>query len=811
MRRALALLLATCVLAGLVVLGAVRVVLPPAEPPLVRDVGPGSPRLTQHLLLVVVDGLRWDVATDPRLMPELARRLREDTGGELWAGRVSMTTSAVLTFGTGQRGALEQIVRNVNPAPPAHDSWLAAAHEAGLHLAVAGDAAWGEMYGPTFDQRLHDPPGASIDVDFNPQTFRDTRKLLALAPDVLIAHFVTPDHQGHAWGIRSERYQAHVRGYDAELARLLLEVGPAWTTIVLGDHGAADSGTHGSDVAIQRRTFVTARGPGIAPGRVATRPLDQVDVPGTLSTLLGLRVPRHSRGHLWADWLALPEQQRAEVACHDTARVTELARALDAGLASVTAAAAPCESADPAARIAAARAAAVALDRAVDRQAGALGAPSLLLSLALAAIALVSALVALGRASWSALPGLAVLAALGVLLTWGVERLPGGAPRTVRITLFVLLNLPLLALLAWPGRVGAWLAAHPRAAVAALPGVLLASYTTNAQPELFVAVALASLLFTLTGGLEPEVPTLRAGRRVLPLPSVLALGLALLVLSRAGLRDENIYPAWLASNARWAFGLGAAALATSLTLVLRRDVSAPRLALLLALTLGSLLARRYAPAWLGRGACALGLGLALLAAAREQRAWAVGLGLAAFTWVSRDLDFLGLGATLVVADRAGLALAASRARRADPQPSLGTLLLSLAFLLGLAFVQRVSFATGIDINGLDWGAGGFGDAAVPAWFVGTALVLKYVLAWLLALGTFVRHWQPAPGERLLKALVTCFAARAVFLWLVLLVCQGSFWTALRTLSDLPFALIGAFASALLLVARAARRVVPSPP
>lgn len=139
----------------------VLVLRPPRLPPMpLRD---ARAPLTEHVLFVVVDGLRYDVATDARRMPRFAEAMQRHRSAEILAGRISMTSAAVQNYGTGQRGRFAQIVRNLNPDPPPYDSWLQNAAERGRVLALAGDPAWVEMYGPSFRHKLVDPEGVAMD------------------------------------------------------------------------------------------------------------------------------------------------------------------------------------------------------------------------------------------------------------------------------------------------------------------------------------------------------------------------------------------------------------------------------------------------------------------------------------------------------------------------------------------------------------------------------------------------------------------------------------------------------------------------
>lgn len=773
-----------CLLVAVVLAGVVGSVAPAREPASFTAPPAAHARLARRLMLVIVDGLRYDVARDPARMPELSRALEQETSGELWAGRVSMTTSAVLTIGTGQRGGFEQILRNANPRPPPFDSWLGAARAAGLTLMSVGDPAWVEMYGSALRTHRLDPAGVAIDVDFNPITFRDARELRARNPDVLIVHFVTPDHQAHAYTVPSQRYAAHMRGFDRELSQFLSENSPDWTLIVAGDHGAADSGTHGADVPVQRRTVLLAKGPGIQPGQ-RLGSVDQADLAGTCAALLGLPAPAHSRGHLLVSLLDVSPATRVALACNDAARARAFARA--SGL--VLPAEPDCtESADP---LGSARASVASVDRAFEAEGG----PAVpWLTLASVLLALAAAFVAAGWQSWREIVAVLAVLGLGVALTWGVERLPGSAPHTTRIALFVLGNLPALGVLLAPGKLSTWFARAPWVGVALLPGILVATYTTNAQPEAYVALVVASLLFLAIGGLDARRPTLRAFTRVLHPAHLVLLLTCLALLSFAGTRTSELYPAWfrrdpglLLASAILAIGL--------LALVLGlRSGHRRRFELALSLSLlaiAALVARRFVPALPGRAllvACAIA---ALFFALRRQRLPALFFGVASYSWVSRDAELVAVVATLLVADGVGAAFARHRvALGGDPERlEPAQLLLVVCFVFGLAFVQRIGIQGALDFGALDWGAAGFGDPHVPAWVVGGALGLKYLLGLWLVLGAFVSELGGALASPVLRAVFLLFLARTVVLSAMFFVAGSSYWTGLRLLGDLPFAML----------------------
>jgi Type I phosphodiesterase / nucleotide pyrophosphatase len=772
------------------------VVIPPPEPPAMPAGAPLAPAFTKHFLLVVVDGLRFDVASDPARMPHFSRALREDTGGELRAGRVSMTTSAVLAVGTGQRGQFEQIVKNVKPSPTPYDSWLEEAKAAGLSVMTVGDPAWVDMYGKSIDVHRLDPEGVAIDVDFNPETFRSARELLAKHPDVFVVHFVTPDHQAHAHTVPSKKYAEHIHGFDADLFRFLSEVPRDYTVVAIGDHGAADSGTHGADVPIQRKTVVFAYGPGIARGVHQSGAIDQVDLADTISVLLGLPPPRESRGHVLAAWLDAPTQARTRIACTDAIRSVDYARALG-----FTALAGELDT-----DVGACKSPAVALrvSRRVDAAIAAEGgfsspwiAPLVAL---LGALALGTALLLLGRAASPAALAVTVVCACGVFLTWGVERLSGEWPLRVRIMLFVLGNVPALVLLVLPDRALRFARRWPALAPALVPGILVATYTTDAQPEAWVALLIAGTLFALRGGLTADPARARPGAL-----DLLLFAACMALLFFPGTRESEIYPSFIRNAPKLTLGVALGLLALTQIVLALRAPWQRRLALGAAFALAavlSLVLRRFAPPLLGRSAIVV-LSLATVAfALRRQPAVALSLGVVSYAWISRDAEIIAFSSSILLAHGVGHALARQRERRgrSGVPLSLPNALLTATFLFGVVFVQRVGLHGAIDFGAMDWGVAGFGDPHVSAWVVGTALGLKYALAAMLVVAAFGSALGPAASEGVLAAAFLVFLARGAVLAAMFLLSGQSFWTGLRVMGDLPFALIWALTVALSAVA-----------
>ncbi|HEX7597514.1 MAG TPA: alkaline phosphatase family protein, partial [Polyangia bacterium] len=141
----------------------------------------------------------------------------------------------------------------------------------------------------------------------------DLRDLLASgAPfDLLVVHFVGPDHASHRYRVTSPEFRNYTRWMDPKLDKLLGALVATGTTIlVTSDHGMSDSGQHGGDEPTARKTPYLLQGPGI---KVGPGPrLNQADLPATLAALLGLPVPPFGEGRVAHELLATsPETKLA--------------------------------------------------------------------------------------------------------------------------------------------------------------------------------------------------------------------------------------------------------------------------------------------------------------------------------------------------------------------------------------------------------------------------------------------------------------------------------------------------------------------
>jgi hypothetical protein len=788
LRAAVAALGLMLALVGAAAWALVGIVLHPAPAVPVEPTAVAPRALSEHVILLIADGLRYDVATDGR-MPHFAAAMERHSSGAIWAGTITMSSAAILAYGTGQRGGIEQLVFNMDPRPPSLNTWLANAardHE----LGAVGDLTWVKLYGADLAYAYPDPPGVAMEADLNPASFANVRALIAKAPSFIAAQFTTPDHQGHVYGIPSDAYAAHMRHFDQLLDELQRELGPEWTVIVTSDHGAQDSGSHGTDTDVERRSPIFVYGPGIRPGIRIDRRLEQPELANTLPVLLGVAPPAHSFGHTIVEWLDYSASEVSQVACNEARRAARYGAAAGNAAFGARADAICARGDDPAGAVDASRA--LVADVGAKVHSGGLGSAALAWWMLAACVATIAiAAVAFARGMLPSLPFAVGLGVVALALTFYVEKLPSGWQKPVLVTLFVLANLLAVAAVFFPGRLNDWLDARGGLAPVVLPGLLVASYTTNTQAMSFVAIASCTLYFVLSGPAARGAHLFRTARLALPRAGAAAALVCVAILFFPGTRKQDHWGSWVLTAVTPMLAVSCAGVVAWIAARAWRGGAPERVAALAGapVMIATLLARRLATPWLGRLLIALLLVSALVFAWQKRRSLALYFGLAAYALLlTREIQIVAVIASLGLAELVAASLPRELARH--------TLLLLAIFVFGLFFVQRIAIQGGVDID--DFApAATFGDTSPPWWVVSVAVTLRWLVPEVLTLGLLLWPAGLALRDALLRGLTVVYAARVTVLVLMIGICGNSFWTAKRCLGDIPFAALAAVAVATL--------------
>ncbi len=277
-----------------------------------RQVGPADwpeARLTPHVLVVSIDGLRPDAITTFNA-PTLRRLTVE---GSYTFAASTITPSKTLPSHTSMLTGLDPEQHGVLWNTPATAKKDLVDKRTVFGLARAHGYRTAAFYSKSKFQPLQQPgtldysqaPGGWFGRWDSARTVGDVETYLATAnPNLLFVHLGDVDRAGHASGWMSPQYGRAVEAVDAALGRLLTAVEGAfgkaeYTVIVTADHGGHGN-DHGSadprDVLIPWVTW----GRAVKPGHLQSTGIRTMDTAATVAWLLGLDKPE--------SWVGMPVQ-----------------------------------------------------------------------------------------------------------------------------------------------------------------------------------------------------------------------------------------------------------------------------------------------------------------------------------------------------------------------------------------------------------------------------------------------------------------------------------------------------------------------
>jgi|GEM_PF-659423 len=334
-----------------------------AAPPVIAS--PVAPARSRRVVIVIVDGLRRDVADTLPFLTALGRQGVDTSAASQYP---TWSRPNYVTILTGAPPTASGVRTNRYRGTVELDSLMDRVRSAGLTAGYASDydplprlflrkpvtspmprPELAVLLPPALDVTSLDEAdedsleawSAAIRVDMSsafgdpryapwPGGFREAARSVLAAGDPLAVLLIgVVDAAGHAEGGTSPEYLAAARQADAALADLVATLDLARDTlIVVADHGHTDAGGHGGLEPEVVTVPLVMVGAGIVPGAsvVGAR---LTDVAPTAAALLGLPAPGHGLGRALVEALALSPAQREALAASDSGRVARNQRIVD--------------------------------------------------------------------------------------------------------------------------------------------------------------------------------------------------------------------------------------------------------------------------------------------------------------------------------------------------------------------------------------------------------------------------------------------------------------------------------------------------
>lgn len=324
---------------------------------------PVAPALARRVVIVIVDGLRRDVASTLPLLGALGRRGIDSEAASQYP---TWSRPNYVTILTGAPPAASGVRTNRYRGTVELDSLMDRVRASGRTAGYASDydplprlflrkpvmspvAEPPVLLPPDLDVTALDEAeedsfelwSAAIRVDMAsafgdpryapwPGGFRAAARSVLSADDPLAVLLIgVVDAAGHARGGDSPEYRAAARQADEALAGIVASLDLTRDAlIVVADHGHSDSGGHGGLEPEVVSVPLVLVGAGIVPGaRITGARL--TDVAPTAAALLGVAAPGHGLGRTLVEALALTDDQRSALAASDSGRVARNQRIVD--------------------------------------------------------------------------------------------------------------------------------------------------------------------------------------------------------------------------------------------------------------------------------------------------------------------------------------------------------------------------------------------------------------------------------------------------------------------------------------------------
>ncbi len=275
----------------------------------------GAPE-TRRVVFVLVDGLRYDTASDPQTMPFL-NELRQ---GAAWAKMRSRPPSySEAGYTVLFTGAWPEISDGHTINAPyeeirgwTQDNLFSAVGRAGLKSAVSG-YYWFEKLIPQADVADHFyTPGEDREADR--QVVQAALPWLTdSAHQLILIHLDQVDYAGHhEGGARDPNWNAAAGRVDELLRQIASQLDLSQDTLlIVSDHGHIDQGGHGGQDAVVLEEPFLLTGAGVKSGDFGD--IQMVDIAPTLAALLGVNLPASSQGRVRTEMLTLAADKAARL------------------------------------------------------------------------------------------------------------------------------------------------------------------------------------------------------------------------------------------------------------------------------------------------------------------------------------------------------------------------------------------------------------------------------------------------------------------------------------------------------------------
>jgi hypothetical protein len=190
------------------------------------------------MFVLLVDSLRYETATDERLMPRLLELRKRSTFAKVTTTRDAVTVPAIRAAFTGrERTAILGFAGNFLKREAGIESLFRQLRDNGLRSAVYSEGAFDQFGRDVSDRHSNLGDGPNVVDAQNDGLRRAVADYRARRHNLVVAHINYTDLVAHERGIADDLYAASFRVVDEIVERLAAVVSVEDTFVVMGTTG----------------------------------------------------------------------------------------------------------------------------------------------------------------------------------------------------------------------------------------------------------------------------------------------------------------------------------------------------------------------------------------------------------------------------------------------------------------------------------------------------------------------------------------------------------------------------------------------
>ena len=271
-------------------------------------------QLTEHVLLIVVDGVPRTVFDDPDVMPFVASFDSYGVKIPVLTSELTLTGACVKEMATGRHASPLDAIRNWDVTNEVKNDPFYHTANRGGSVAFSGFYVWNNLYPESmFTHRTSADYGFEDIREADNEALAVVDEWLASSEHhLMVTHLGGTDHAAHIYGLDSPIYTERMQELDGQLESIFRNAPENWTVILTADHGLTKYGGHALGTgAVAEEVYLFAHGQGIRTPTTLNEEIEQRDISMLLSALLKVDLPVTSDAKIPIDALDVDVEQQA--------------------------------------------------------------------------------------------------------------------------------------------------------------------------------------------------------------------------------------------------------------------------------------------------------------------------------------------------------------------------------------------------------------------------------------------------------------------------------------------------------------------